>query len=101
MSEKPEQPHDQDDPLGATDDVLPAEVPSGVDRRTFFMRSAVIGATAVMTGIPISAQQRAKRSTAPPPKSGTPPTPQLSPALNVVKQQKGPVMTTLEEFYKV
>src|SRR5437899_4865691 len=32
---------------------------------------------------------------------GVPPTPQLSPALNVVKEQKGPVMTTLDEFYKV
>jgi L-serine dehydratase len=30
-----------------------------------------------------------------------PPVPQLSPDLNVVKEQKGPVMTTLDEFYKV
>ncbi len=59
------------------------------------MRSAVIGATAVITGRPISAQERTQRSTAPPP------TPQLSPDLNVVKKQKGPVMTTLDEFYKV
>src|SRR5262245_10036649 len=98
MSEKI---HDQDDPLGSSDDVISAEVPAGVDRRTFFMRSAVIGATAIMTGIPVSARQRDQRSTAAPPKSATPPTPQLSPALNVVKEQKGPVMTTLEEFYKV
>src|SRR5258705_8674142 len=98
MSEKT---HDQDDPLGSSEDVLSAEVPAGVDRRTFFMRSAVIGATVVMTGIPVSAQQRAKRSTAAPPKTGTPPTPQLSPDLDVVKKQKGPVMTTLDEFYKV
>jgi L-serine dehydratase len=101
MSEKK---HDQDDsqndPLGTSDDVISAEVPTGVDRRTFFMRSAVIGATAVITGIPISAEQRAKGSTAPPPKTGTP-TVQLSPELNVVKQQKGPVMTTVDEFYKV
>ena len=55
MSEKK---HDQDDPLAKADDVLSPEVPTGVDRRTFFMRSAVIGATAVITGIPISAQQR-------------------------------------------
>jgi L-serine dehydratase len=98
MSEKT---HDQDDPLGSSEDVLSAEVPAGVDRRTFLMRGAVIGATAVMTGSPVSAQQRATRSTAAPPKTGTPPTPQLSPELNVVKQQKGPVMTTLDEFYKV
>jgi L-serine dehydratase len=30
-----------------------------------------------------------------------PPVPQLSPNLDVVKKQKGPVMTTLDEFYKV
>jgi L-serine dehydratase len=96
---------DQDDPLGTSDDVLDIEVPTGVDRRTFFMRSAVIGATAVITGIPVSAQQRAKGATAPPPKVGTSgtnkPTVQLSPDLEVVKQQKGPVMTTADEFYKV
>ena len=28
----------------------PAEVPPGVDRRTFLMRSAVIGSAAVITG---------------------------------------------------
>jgi len=97
--------HDQDDPLANADDVLSPEVPTGVDRRTFFMRSAVIGATAVITGIPIEAQQRAKGATAPPPKVGTSgtnkPTVQLSPDLEVVKQQKGPVMTTADEFYKV
>ena len=32
------------------------EVPKGVDRRAFLMRSAVIGATAVITGRTISAQ---------------------------------------------
>ena len=59
------------------------------------MRSALIGATAVMTGRAVSAQDRANRSI------GTPPEPALSPALNVVKEQKGPVLTTLDEFYKV
>lgn len=59
------------------------------------MRSALIGATAVMTGHQVSAQERTERST------GFPPTPQLSPDLDVVKQQKGPVMTLLDEFYKV
>jgi L-serine dehydratase len=100
-----ENKHDHDDPLGALDDVLSPEVPTGVDRRTFFMRSAVIGATAVMTGIPIEAQQRTKGSSAPPPKVGTTgttkPTVQLSPDLDVVKKEKLPVMTTLDEFYKV
>src|SRR5437764_7255198 len=60
------------------------------------MRSALIGATAIILDRPVPAQQRANRSLA-----ATPPTPQLSPTLNVVKEQKGPVMTTLDEFYKV
>ena len=71
------------------------EVPAGVDRRAFLMRSALIGATAVILDRPVSAQQRADRLAA------TPPTPQLSPTLNVVKEEKGPVLTTLDEFYKV
>jgi L-serine dehydratase len=83
---------DPEDVLGRADDVLQEEIPAGVDRRTFLMRSAVIGATAVMTGQSISAQERVERSTAAPP---------LSEDLNVVKQAKGPVMTTIDEFYKV
>jgi L-serine dehydratase len=81
------------DPLGHPEDVLSTEVPPDVDRRTFLMRSAVIGATGVITGIPISAQERKQRATAAPPP--------LSPDLDVVKKQKGPVMTTVDEFYKV
>ena len=46
------------------------EVPKGVDRRTFLMRSAVIGATAVITGRTISARRRTTAAaTAPPPLS--------------------------------
>lgn len=71
-------------------------VPEGVDRRAFLIRNALIGATALLTGRSLSAQDRADRL-----KEGYPPTPALSPALNVVKEQKGPVMTTLDEFYKV
>jgi L-serine dehydratase len=74
------------------------EVPSGVDRRTFLMRSAVIGATAVITGCSQSPEQVTAAAVAPPPL--LPSTP-LSTELNVVKKSKGPVMTTLEEFYKV
>ncbi|HEY7303638.1 MAG TPA: L-serine ammonia-lyase [Bryobacteraceae bacterium] len=59
------------------------------------MRSAVIGATAVITGSRISARERTQRSV------GAPPVPALSPDLNVVKEQKGPVMTVIDEFYKV
>jgi L-serine dehydratase len=64
-----------------------------VDRRTFLMRSAVVGATTVILGRSLSAQERTDRSTAP--------APPLSSDLNVVKKEKGPVMTTLDEFYKV
>jgi L-serine dehydratase len=86
---------DREDPLGSVEQLSSQKVPDGVDRRTFLMRSSLIGATAIITGRTVSAQQRAARSI------GTPPTPQLSPSLNVVKEQKGPVMTTLDEFYKV
>src|SRR6476659_429351 len=70
--------------------------PAGVDRRTFLMRSALLGATSVLTGKAISAEEATKRATAPAPK-----VPPLSPELEVVKQSKGPVMTVLAEFYKV
>ena len=83
---------EREDPLGDSDELISPEIPKGVDRRTFLMRSAVVGATAVMVGRSVSAQERTKRSTAEPP---------LAQKLNVVKKQKGPVMTTLDEFYKV
>jgi len=86
---------DPEDPLGSTDMLSSQKIPDGVDRRAFLMRSTMIGATAVIAGRPVSAEERAKKS------SGVPPVPQLSPDLNVVKEQKGPVMTTLDEFYKV
>src|SRR5262245_38430174 len=84
-----------DDPLGSEKTLTAPEIPDGVDRRTFLMRSTLIGATAVMIGRPVSAQERADRSI------GQPPAVTLSPALNVAKAEKGPVMTTLDEFYKV
>ena len=96
--EQPREP-DQDDPLGPPDQLDSAAIPPGVDRRTFLMRSAVVGATVVITGAQMSCQDRTARSTAPPP--NVPDAPPLSADLNVVKQEKGPVMTTLDEFYKV
>ena len=84
---------EREDPLVGSEQLLSGAIPSGVDRRTFLMRSALVGATAVLTGRSVSAEERTKRSTAePPPLSGD---------LDVVKKQKGPVMTTLDEFYKV
>jgi L-serine dehydratase len=72
---------------------------SNIDRRSFLIRNAVIGAAAVMTGKvwtpEARAQQAAKEAGAP--KLGG----QLSPDLDVVKKSKGPVMTLADEFYKV
>jgi len=76
---------------------LPAELPPGVDRRAFMMRSAAVGAAAVITGCTPKAQQENLAATAAAPS----PTPALSADLEVVKRSKGPVMTVLEEFYKV
>jgi len=74
------------------------------DRRTFMMRNAVIGAAAVMTGRVWTPEARAqqaaaeasKRSALPPLDSSS-----MSSDLDVVKRSKGPVMTVLDEFYKV
>jgi L-serine dehydratase len=75
------------------------DLPSNIDRRSFLMRNAVIGAAAVMTGATWTpearAQQAAKEAQAP--KLGA----TLSPDLDVVKRSQGPVITVLEEFYKV
>src|SRR6185503_1996865 len=73
------------------------DVPASADRRTFLMRSAVVGATAVITGRQISAQQSRAAATAAPPKLAT----TLSPDLDVVKKESKPVITVIDEFYKV
>jgi L-serine dehydratase len=79
-------------------DADPGALPAGVDRRTFLMRSAVIGAAAVISGRAISADDRKTAAgAAGPPKAST----TLSPQLDIVRRAKGPVMTTLDEFYKV
>jgi L-serine dehydratase len=77
-------------------------VPVGLDRRKFIMRSAVISATAVMTGCERSdVERRAPAATADgKPKAGLPQVP-LSRDLNVVRKGSGPVLTTVDEFYKV
>jgi len=76
-----------------------AETPPGLDRRSFFMRSAMIGAVTVLSGCEApSAKATVEQAGSAPP---TPPKVPLSPDLDVVKRSKGPVMTTIEEFYKV
>jgi L-serine dehydratase len=88
-------PSEKTDNLVSETDALPA----GIDRRAFLMRNAAIGAAAVMTGTTWTPEARAQQAAreAGAPKLGA----TLSPSLNVVKQSKGPVMTVVEEFYKV
>jgi len=86
----------REDPLGPSRPLTAPEIPQGVDRRSFLMRSAVVGA-AVMMGQNLSAQERTEKAVA----SMPPPSVPLSKDLDVVKQEKGPVMTTVDEFYKV
>jgi L-serine dehydratase len=89
---------------GDDDPILDEELTGGItlpdiDRRSFMMRSAMIGAVSVLSGtVPATAKETAEKA------ASAPPVPQkvtLSPDLAVVKQSKGPVMTTVEEFYKV
>jgi L-serine dehydratase len=68
-------------------------VPEGVDRRAFLMRSAVIGAVSVIAG-----RSAPEAASLPPPQQPAVP---LSRDLDVVKKAKSPVMTTIDEFYKV
>jgi len=94
---------DREDPLGPSAQ-LPSEIPTGLDRRKFIMRSAVISAAAVMTGCSrseVEAKAPPPQAVASPPQLPQLPSVPLSPDLNVVKKAKGPVMTTLDEFYKV
>jgi L-serine dehydratase len=70
------------------------EPPRGSDRRTFMMRSALATAVATLYGRPIAAFANAPAN---PPRMPT----KLDPNLAVVRSSKGPVTTTLEEFYKV
>lgn len=76
-----------------------AVFPASIDRRSFIIRNAVIGAAAVMTGRSWTPEARAAQAAeeASAAKQGV----ALSPNLNVVKKSRGPVITILEEFYKV
>ena len=88
-------------------DVLPeltrTEVPAGVDRRAFMMRSAMIGAVSVLSGCAPSTPEETRKvaATATPPPQPQAAAPPLSQNLEVVKKAKGPVMTTIDEFYKI
>ena len=100
-----EQPHEGyvADPLADTSRLISQKVPPGVDRRNFLIRSAVGGAAAVMTGSIVSAHERVEKAVATLPvlPQQPSPAPPLDPNLNVVQKGKGPVLTTVDEFYKV
>jgi L-serine dehydratase len=70
-----------------------SEPPMNSDRRSFMVRSAMASAIGLLGGQvnPLFAQAAAE-----PPLQG-----KENPDLNVVKQSKGPVMTLVDEFYKV
>jgi L-serine dehydratase len=72
-----------------------SEPPLGSDRRAFMMQSAMVAAIVAVGGraSPLFGQVPA---TAPPIGSGP-----VDPNLQVVKSSKGPVMTLIDEFYKV
>jgi len=87
---------------------LPETAPlsESIDRRSFIIRNAVIGAAAVMTGRLWTPEARAEQAAKEAAAKGTAGKPALdstsmSPDLDVVKRSKGPVMTVLDEFYKV
>jgi L-serine dehydratase len=82
------------DPLADTKQLTLQEVPTGVDRRSFLIRSAVVGAAALMTGKTLSAAERTYEAV----KSMPAP---LSYGLNVHLRAKEPIMTLSDEFYKV
>jgi len=73
-------------------------IPEGLDRRTFLMRSAVIGAATVITGCNIPGPKKGDLPQAAAPAA---PASKLSAELNVSKKSKGPIMTVIDEFYKV
>lgn len=94
---KPEN-QDRENSFVPLDTLDPADLPQGVDRRAFMMRSALVGAMSVIAGCSPSTPQQTAAPAAAPPAPPQPAASALSPDLEVVKKSKGPVMTTLDEF---
>src|SRR5688500_297945 len=88
---------DERDELVPLSELKADEVPAGIDRRAFMMRTAMVGATAVLT----RCASPATGTAAPPPTPPQIPAGAVSPDLDVKKKTKGPVMTVIDEFYKV
>src|SRR3954453_16201274 len=84
------------DPRADTTQAISHEVPTGVDRRSFLIRSAVVGAAAIMTGRTISAAERTFDAV-----KSMPPALTITRGLNVHRASKGPIMTTFDELFKV
>lgn len=108
MENRPSNPGSQDngkDPLSSSslEELIAEEISSGMNRRSFLMQSALVGAMGVITGRPASAQVNKTVPASGEPKgvSGGPGNVPLSPTLEVVKEEKGPVLTIIDEFYKV
>jgi L-serine dehydratase len=76
------------------------DVPEGWDRRAFLMRSALATAMVTLTGRPMTAFAQ-QPPTTPQTPAGTPAAPPLDPSLDVVRRSRGPIQTTLDEFYKI
>src|SRR3954470_4534921 len=82
----------RDPPAAMLPELDYSEPPTGSDRRAFMVRSAMATAIIAVGGTinPLFAQAPANAQPV-----------KLDPKLNVVKQSKGPVMTLVDEFYKV
>jgi L-serine dehydratase len=94
----------QEDLLADVSGLISKEIPPGVDRRNFLIRSAVGGAAAVMMGRTVATQEAIAKALAtlpPAAPQAAASTPPLAADLNVVKKGQGPVLTTADEFYKV
>jgi L-serine dehydratase len=90
--------HPEDPILKDLAELVSKQPPEGFDRRRFMMRSALVSVMTAVTGCAPTETAEKLQNTPPP---ATPSAPPLSPDLEVVKKEKGPVMTTLDEFYKV
>ena len=77
----------------------PSSPPATLSRREFGYAALVASAGTIISGCTKTPTEQASQPAAAP---ATPAPPSaLSPNLEVVKESKGPVMTTLEEFYKI
>src|SRR5687767_9361833 len=81
--------------LDITAELASREVPAGVNRRNFLMRSAVVGAAAMMTGKSLLAAERTSVAVRSLPVFSS------TKGLFLQLAAKGPIMITADEFYKV